>query len=223
MYPWGALIERLIEYFSYGGLLLVLVLGSLGLPVPEEVPIVTAGLLSHQQLMRWWLALPACIVGVLSGDLLLYAAGRHWGERVLDQPLIGRLLNRSRLDQIEASYRRRGVLIVFLARNVMGLRAAVFLGAGVVRVPFWKFASADAAAIGYGVPINFFLAYFFSKHLKAVLAEAHRVEGWVALTAVVVGGVWLYVALFRRGKRALAAAASAPVGASAAEPGQRRG
>jgi membrane protein DedA with SNARE-associated domain len=205
------MIEGAIEYFSYGGLLIVLLLGSLGLPIPEEVPIVAAGMLSHQQAMRWWLALPTCMVGVFAGDLILYWAGRHWGERVLDQALIGRLLTRARLEQIQAGYRRRGVLIVFLARNVMGLRAAAFVGAGVVGLPFWKFAAADGAAIGYGVPLNFGLAYLFSRHLHAVLAEVHRVEGWIALLVVVGGGAWIYITLRRRGDRALAAAAG-PLG-----------
>jgi membrane protein DedA with SNARE-associated domain len=201
------MIEGAIEYFSYGGLLVVLLLGSLGLPIPEEVPIVAAGILSHQQVMRWWLALPTCIVGVFAGDLILYWAGRHWGERVLDQPLIGRLLTRARLEQIQAGYRRRGALIVFLARNVMGLRAAAFVGAGVGGLPFWKFAAADGAAIGYGVPLNFGLAYLFSRHLHAVLAEVHRVEGWIALLVVVGGSAWIYITLRRRGDRALAIAA----------------
>ena len=201
------MVDRLIESFSYGGLLLVLLLGSLGLPIPEEVPIVAAGLLSHQQIMRWWIALPTCIAGVFAGDIILYWAGRHWGERVLEQPLVGRLLTRARLDQIREGYRRRGALIVFLARNVMGLRAAAFVGAGVVGLPFWKFAAADGTAIAYGVPLNFGLAYLFSRHLHAVMAEAHRVEGWIALVAVVGGGVWIYWMLRRRGERALASAA----------------
>jgi len=168
-------------------------------------------MLSHQQAMRWWLALPTCMVGVFAGDLILYWAGRHWGERVLDQPLIGRLLTRARLEQIQAGYRRRGVLIVFLARNVMGLRAAAFVGAGVVGLPVWKFAAADATAIGYGVPLNFGLAYLFSRHLHAVLAEVHRIEGWIALLVVVGGGAWIYITLYRRGDRALATAAG-PLG-----------
>ena len=82
------MVDRLIESFSYGGLLLVLLLGSRGLPIPEEVPIVAAGLLSHQEIMRWWIALPTCIAGVFAGDIILYWAGRHWGERVLEQPLV---------------------------------------------------------------------------------------------------------------------------------------
>jgi membrane protein DedA with SNARE-associated domain len=100
---------------------------------------------------------------------------------------------------------------VFLARNVMGLRAAAFVGAGVGGLPFWKFAAADGAAIGYGVPLNFGLAYLFSRHLHAVLAEVHRIEGWIALLVVVGGGAWIYITLRRRGDRALATAAG-PLG-----------
>jgi membrane protein DedA with SNARE-associated domain len=201
------MVERAIEYFSYGGLLLILLLASLGLPIPEEVPIMTAGVLSHQGTMRWWLALPVCIAGVLAGDLVLYGAGRHWGERVLEHRLLGRLLNRARLDQIEASYRRRGVLIIFLARNVVGLRAAAFIGAGVVGIPLRRFLAADGAAIAVGVPINFAIAYFFASHLKAVIEEVHRVERWIALIALVAAACWIYLMFRRRAERALATAA----------------
>ena len=51
---------------------------------------------------------------------------------------------------------------VATARHVAGLRAAAFLSAGIARVPFWKFALADAAAAVVTIPITFGLAYFFS-------------------------------------------------------------
>jgi membrane protein DedA with SNARE-associated domain len=204
------MVQHLIASLSYAGVLLVLLLGSLGLPIPEEVPIATAGILSHQQLMRWWLALPTCIVGVLSGDLLLYAAGRRWGERVLDRRLLRRLIDRERLDHIEAAYRRRGALIVFLARHVIGLRAVAFLGAGVVGLPFSRFLLADGLAIAYGVPFTFTIAYLFSEHMHAIMAEVHRVERWVALAALLAAAGSLYVVLRRHSQRAIAAAHSTP-------------
>jgi membrane protein DedA with SNARE-associated domain len=202
-----SMAQHLIASLSYAGVLLVLLLGSIGLPVPEEVPIVTAGILSHEQVMRWWLALPTCIVGVLSGDLLLYAAGRHWGERVLERRWLRRLLDRERLEHIEAAYRRRGALIVFLARHVIGLRAVAFLGAGIVGLPFWKFLLADGIAIAYGVPFNFTIAFLFSQHLHAVMAEVHRVERWVVLGALLASAGWLYLVLRRHSQRVVGTAA----------------
>lgn len=204
------MIAHVIGSLSYAGVLLVLLAGSLGVPVPEEIPIVTAGVLSHQGVMRWWLALPTCMVGVLSGDVVLYWIGRRYGERVLEHGLVRRILDAGRLAQLEGAYRRRGALIVFLARNVMGLRAAAFIGAGVVRLAFWKFLVADGMAIAYGVPLNFTLAFFFSAHLHAVMAEVHRVERWLMFAGLTAAAAVIYVALRRRSQRALAAAAAVP-------------
>jgi membrane protein DedA with SNARE-associated domain len=196
-------IERLIASSPYIGIYVALCLGGIGLPLPEEVPIVTAGVLAHKHVVCWWLALATCIAGVLTGDLVLYWTGRWWGERVLDLPLVARFLDTKRRDSLEASYRRHGVLIVFAARHVIGLRAAAFVTAGIVRLSFWKFIAADGLAIAYGVPLNFAIAYFFTAHLRVILDDVRRVESWLALVLLVGGASWISVALWRRSRRVL--------------------
>lgn len=197
------MIERLIASSPYIGLYVALCLGGVGLPLPEEVPIVTAGVLAHHGVVRWWLALATCIAGVLTGDLVLYWTGRRWGDRVLDLPLVARFLDVKRRDSLEASYRRNGMLIVFAARHVMGLRAAAFVTAGIVRLPFWKFIVADGSAIAYGVPLNFAIAYFFTAHLRVILADVRRVESWLALVLLAGGAAWISVTLWRRSRQVL--------------------
>ena len=49
-----------LEQGSYLGIVLFLTLTGLGLPVPEEVPIVAAGVASRAEALDWWWALPAC-------------------------------------------------------------------------------------------------------------------------------------------------------------------
>src|SRR5207248_3251944 len=63
------LVVSFIEQLGYAGLFWVLFVAGLGVPIPEELPIVTAGVLSHQLVLRWWIALPVCLLGVLSGDV----------------------------------------------------------------------------------------------------------------------------------------------------------
>ena len=179
------MVDRLIESFSYGGLLLVLLLGSLGLPIPEEVPIVAAGVLSHEGLARWWLALPVCVLGVLSGDVILYWTGRRWGGRVLGWRAVAWVLTPPRAAQLTAAYREHAMKTVAAARHVAGLRAAAFLTAGIARVPFWKFMLADSGAALVSVPLAFALAYFFTHQIGAILADVHRAERWLALAALV--------------------------------------
>jgi membrane protein DedA with SNARE-associated domain len=193
-------IERLIAGSPYVGIYLALCLGGVGFPLPEEVPIVTAGVLAHEGVVRWWLALALCIAGVLTGDLTLYWTGRHWGRRALELPWVGRFLDAKRRDTLEASYRRHGMLIVFGARHVMGLRAAAFVTAGVVRLPFWKFLLADGAAVAYGIPLNFGIAYFFTAHLRIILNDVRRVESWLVLLLLVAGAAWFGYAAWRRSR-----------------------
>ena len=127
-------LQAFVEHFTYLGIFAVLLLGSLGVPLPEEMPIIAAAVLSHEGIVRWWLALPACLVGVLSGDVVLYWIGRHWGEHVLNWRAVRLVLTPEREQSLKAAYRRHALKTVVTARHVMGLRAAAFLTAGIARV-----------------------------------------------------------------------------------------
>lgn len=194
------MLQELLQRFTYLGILAALLLGSLGVPIPEEMPIVAAGILSHEGLARWWLALPVCVLGVLAGDVVLYWAGRRWGERLLGWRVVRHVLTRARAEWLEAAYREHAMKTVAMARHVTGLRAAAFLTAGIARVPFWKFILADAAAAAVSVPLAFGLAYFFTHQIDAILADVHRVERWLALAGLVVvaSGLVVYAARWNR-------------------------
>jgi len=194
-------VQTLVGQFAYAGIFAALLLSSLGVPLPEEVTVVSAGLLSHAGAVRWWLALPVCVVGVLSGDIVLYWVGRHWGRRVLGWAPVRRVLSPEREAALETAYRSRGVIIVFTARHVMGLRAAAFLTAGVARVSFPRFLLADTAAVLLGVPISFGLASFFSDQVWRILEDVRRVERWAVLAVIVAVAVWLGVLQYRGGRR----------------------
>ena len=193
-------LQEFVARFSYAGVLAALLLGSLGVPIPEEMPIAAAGILSHEGLARWWLALPVCLLGVLSGDVVLYWTGRRWGERVLGWRVVRWVLTAQRAEWLKEAYRQHAMKTVAMARHVVGLRAAAFLTAGMARVPFWKFILADAGAAALTVPFVFALAYFFTDQIGAILADVHRVERWLALIALTVltGGVVVYVVRWNR-------------------------
>ncbi len=177
-------LQGVVEQFTYLGIFAVLVLGSLGVPIPEEMAIIAAAVLSHEGLARWWLVLPVCLLGVLSGDMVLYWVGRHWGANVLNWRVVRLVLTRKREQWLKAAYRRHALKTVVTARHVMGLRAAAFLTAGMARVPFWKFVVADPGAAALGVPLGFGLAYFFTDQITAIAADVHRVERWLALAGL---------------------------------------
>jgi len=193
-------INDFIEQFTYLGIFAVLFLGGLGAPIPEELPILAAGALAHEGYMRWWVALPVCLAGVLSGDSVLYWVGYHWGERILEWSIVRRVLTPAREHVLIDAYRRHAAKTVFTARHVMGLRAAAFLTAGIARVPFWKFILVDAAAALLGVPTGFTLAYLFTDQVDEILRDVRRVERWLTLLALVALAAWIGVLAWRKSR-----------------------
>ena len=192
------LIGQFLEEFTYLGVFLVLVVAGLGVPIPEELVVLAGGVLAHEGVVRWWLMLPVCLLGVLAGDVVLYWVGRHWGERVLAWRGVRCVLSREREEALKAAYRRHGMKIVLTARHVTGLRAAAFLTAGIARVPFGRFLAADTTAAMVGVPVSFGLAFFFAAQLQQIQAGVHRVERWAVVLALVVAVAWIVVRTYRR-------------------------
>jgi membrane protein DedA with SNARE-associated domain len=193
-------IEQFLEEFTYLGVFLVLFAAGIGVPIPEEVPVLASGVLAHEGVVRWWLMLPVCLIGVLAGDVTLYWVGRHWGERVLAWRLVRSVLSPQREELLKAAYHRHGVKIVFTARHVMGLRAAAFLTAGIAGIPFGRFLAVDAAAAMVGIPLSFGIAFFFTDQLEQIREDVHRVERWLVMLALVALAGWLAVRSYRRSR-----------------------
>src|SRR2546428_5483537 len=141
------------------------------------------------------------MVGVLSGDMVLYWVGRLWGEQVLNWRLVRLVLSPAREQWLKAADRRHALKTVVTAGHVMGLRAAAFLTAGSARVPFWKFVVADVGAALFGVPLAFGLAYFFTDQIQAIMADLHRAERWLGLAGLLALAAMLVVGLWRWNRR----------------------
>ena len=127
---------------------LVVGLESMGIPLPGEVILVSAALLSARHglnLSPIWVAVSAS-AGAIVGDNIGYLAGRSWGERMFT--VLGRRFPRhaspDHLAYAEHVFARYGVLAVFFGRFVALLR--IFAGplAGALRMPYPRFLAANA-------------------------------------------------------------------------------
>jgi membrane protein DedA with SNARE-associated domain len=192
------MLTELILDFTYPGVFLVLLATGLGVPIPEELPIVIAALMARWQVMHWAGALGSCLGGVLAGDMLLYWMGRHFGRRILEWPAARRILTPEREARVMEAYRRHGLKFVVMARLVMGLRAAAFLTAGLVRVPFLRFVMVDVAAVFLSVPLAFGLAYAVADSVAVALAYVQEMQLWIGGGVLLLASGWLIVWWCRR-------------------------
>lgn len=189
--------EDLVGQYGYLGIILLLVLGGLGLPVPEEAPVVLAAILTKNGRMNPILAFGACLVGVLLGDFLVYFLGYRYGERVLSFRLTRKFLTRAREEQLKGYFHRHGFKILIVGRFAVGFRTAAYLTAGILRLPAFNLLLIDLLAATLSTTLMFGLGYVFAHQIEAVWKGAQH---WiVAIAAVVVTAVVLY--RFVQGRR----------------------
>ena len=192
------------ELLAHGSLVLVfawLVLGGLGLPLPEDAALVAAGALVYHGVSAV-LALAIAFAGVLAGDVILFVLARRLGPAAYARPLFRRLLPPRRRQRIEDLYRRRGGWVVFLARHVAGIRAATF-ALGIHGMRLRRFVAWDALGACTSVPLYTGLGYAGALHVERVRAGVATAEHYLLLALIVVAiGVLSVRAVTRRLRRA---------------------
>ena len=189
------LTEQLIGQLGYLGITLILILGGLGLPIPEEAPIILAAVLTKNGQLQWPLALASCLAGVLLGDMVVYLLGFFYGEKVLSLPLTRRLLTRQREAQIKGYFHRHGFKILVSGRFVPGFRTAAYLTAGILKLPPLKLLVTDLVAASLSTFLMFGLGYAFANQIQSGIRE---VQQWVTVIAAL-GGRDLAVRSLRQG------------------------
>lgn len=163
--------------FPYLAIVFVLVLTGAGLPIPEEVPIVAAGVLASgaDPGIRFNVTIAAflaCIVGAILGDTLVYAAGRFLGVNFFRRhKWFAKMMHEDREKQMEALILRHGWKVFFAARFMIGVRAPVYMAAGVMRVPLIRFLLIDGIAATIVVGIVFGLSYRYGEQIRWIFQE----------------------------------------------------
>ncbi|MEX0938131.1 MAG: DedA family protein [Pirellulales bacterium] len=194
------IFETLLQHGSYLGIVLFLILTGCGLPVPEEVPIVMAGVLSAQGDMHVWLAFFSCLAGALIGDCVVYGIGYHFGHNLLKRhPRFARFLHAEREAKFEQMIQAHGLKVLFVARFMVGVRSPVYLSAGILRVSFRWFLLTDLLCATLVVSLFFGIAYRFG----------HQIGNWIrnaeigfTVTAVIAAVVGLAIYYWRARRRA---------------------
>ncbi|GBR26416.1 DedA family protein [Kozakia baliensis] len=182
-------LEHLLKEYGYGIVGVVVMLESMGLPLPAESLIIGASLYAastHHIEIRW--VVLAAVTGAIMGDNLGYLIGRSIGYRVL-QKHGGKVgLTPERLTLGRFLFKRHGGLVVFIGRFVAVLRVFVALLAGANHMPWRSFLWHNALG-------GFFWAGGYSVATYYLGKEILRLSGPLALGVGTIVVITLGVAL----------------------------
>jgi len=183
-------LEFFMQYGSYLGIFVFLVLTGCGMPIPEEVAIVLAGVLSATGELNVWRAFAVCLAGAIVGDSIMYYIGYRWGHNLFQlHPQLARLVHAEREASLELMIERHGLKVLILARFLVGIRGPAYIAAGALRIPYRRFLWCDLIAATLVVSLFFWAAYAFGEEVTQLLRDAE----WTLTLAI--GGVAAVLAI----------------------------
>jgi membrane protein DedA with SNARE-associated domain len=187
--------EQVVDSVGYTGLAAVMLVENVLPPVPSELVLPLVGVQVSAGQLAFWAAVLASTVGSVLGAWLLYAVGRVGGR-----PLALRLprflgVTEERLARTESWFARRGDVIVLLARLVPGLRSAVSIPAGTLRMPVARFLLFTAIGSAVWNAALVWLGTAMAANWESVVGAVSAASTWALVAAT---GVGMLVLMLRR-------------------------
>lgn len=180
-------VRHLLENASGGGAYAlvfgVLLACGLGVPLPEDVSLITGGYLVHLGNARLYLMMLTGYLGIIVGDSIIFFAGTRFGQRVGQKPggLIGRVITPDKIARVRALFAKYGEKIVFIARFMPGVRSVTYFTAGAAHMKYWHFLAWDGIAALISAPVFVFLGYKFGGELEELIDNVRKGQTRVLL------------------------------------------
>lgn len=185
-------MQFFIDFFTnygYFAVFFVLLLCGMGVPIPEDITLVSGGIISGLGYANPHWMVVVGMLGVLFGDCLMYGLGRFYGVKILRFKLIKRFITFKRLKMVKDKFDRYGNRLLFFARFLPGLRTPVYIISGVTRrVSFIRFLLIDFFAAIISVPLWVYLGHHGAENIDWIKAQMrHGQMGiYLILAAVIV-------------------------------------
>ncbi|MDA8387130.1 MAG: DedA family protein [Nitrospiraceae bacterium] len=176
-------IHYLLNHFPAAGLFVLLVLGGLGLPFPEDATLILCGAFIATGIAPPAHALIASYAGLILMDFFLYHIGRKYGTKLTEHRRFRRIITREKLLRLEERFSRWGGLFLLAGRQFVGLRSQIFVVSGVLKMPYLKFLCIDMISAVVSMSIMVSIGYAGGNSIKAFSKDINKV-GYLAVAAV---------------------------------------
>jgi len=155
--------------------------------ISEDLSCITAGVLAAQGRISLTLAILACFFGIWVGDLILFLVGRWFGKQALERAPLRWFISEDSVRRGAEWFQRRGAVAIFLSRFTPSLRLPMYLGAGMFRMNFFKFAFWSALAVALWTPILVYLAAWLgAEAIESAFMQGQNVV-WKLILASFIG------------------------------------
>jgi membrane protein DedA with SNARE-associated domain len=148
------LIANNVDAYGPLAVFLLLMLTGVGIPLGEDIIIIPAGAFVGFGELPFWPTVLAAYLGVVGSDCLWFGICHRYGTRLLHKRGFKRLIHPRRLLQAKHQMELRGTWMIVAARFIPSSRTTAITVAGILHLPFWKFALATAGCALLTAPLQ---------------------------------------------------------------------
>ncbi|MGZ3331268.1 MAG: DedA family protein [Gemmatimonadaceae bacterium] len=190
-------LTRLLQSYTYPVLLLLVLLESLGVPLPGEIALVTAAAYASSGHISIAIVIALAALGAIVGGVLGYWIGIKGGL-----PLVTRYggyvgVRKSHVDRAHAFFERNGSKTILFGRFVAILRTWAAIVAGAAAMSFTKFVTYNTIGSIVWAIVFGLLGFYFGRDLPLLEKYISRISFGVLIVGVV--GIAIFF-LMKRGK-----------------------
>ena len=180
-----------LSHYGYAGLFTLLLLGIVGLPIPDETLLVFSGYLISAGRLRPLPAFLAGFAGSMGGISLSYTIGRTLGRPFVLR--YGRFfhITETRVERVHRWFQRVGEWLLTIGYFIPGVRHFTALVAGMSELEYRTFALFAYAGAAIWVGTFLSIGYFVGENWRAAISLVQRYTlVSVAAAAMVAAALW---------------------------------
>src|SRR5579864_5468531 len=189
-------ILNLITHHGYAVVALAVFLEAVGIPVPAALALFAAGVVGAMHKLSLSVALPAAIVAMMLGDILLFWLGRRTGWRLLGYLCRISANPESCILRSAESFYKRGRLTLVIAKFLPGINTMAAPLAGSMNMRAAQFLRLDFLGASLYVLIYGTLGLVFSRFAETITRQFHLLG--VGAEYLVLAAVIFYIAYYAR-------------------------
>jgi membrane protein DedA with SNARE-associated domain len=175
---------------GYGALYLLLALGVVGLPIPDETLLVFTGYLIGRGTLHPAGAFAAAVAGAWTGISGSYLIGRTLGVAAVHRYGKYVRLTETRLAKVHMWFDRIGHWMLFVGYYIIGVRHFTAVVAGMSRVSYPTFIAYAWSGGAIWVATFLTMGYFLGENWRQVAELVHHYIVYASVAIIVAGGVW---------------------------------
>ena len=203
-------LTRLLQSYTYPVLLLLVLLESLGVPLPGEIALVTAAAYASSGHISITIVIALAALGAIVGGILGYWIGIKGGL-----PLVTRYggyigVRKSHVDRAHAFFEKNGSKTILFGRFVAILRTWAAIVAGAAAMSFPKFVTYNTIGSIVWAIVFGWLGFYFGRDLPLLEKYISRVSFGVLIVGAVGIAIFFLVKRSKPGSEIIADSGTNP-------------